>query len=110
MAVAINNIADTVVLSGPQFSEPVYVMGTPSGSNGFVLVNLVGTSSHRFPRSRSLATLCHCCPRISKHDLIGLRQSRLVPKTRNWQPHRLVDDWKSVCSGSPRPPGEDLKS
>lgn len=48
MSLVTNDITDGVVLTGPQFSEPMRVIGTPSTANGFVLVNLVGTRTNTF--------------------------------------------------------------
>lgn len=48
MSATVTEIADAVVLSGPQFSEPMRVIGAPAGGDGFVLVNLVGTRTNTF--------------------------------------------------------------
>ncbi|MEK7674570.1 MAG: DEAD/DEAH box helicase, partial [Verrucomicrobiota bacterium] len=48
MSVSANDIIDSVVLIGSQFSEPMRVIGTPTTGDGFVLVNLVGTRTNTF--------------------------------------------------------------
>jgi hypothetical protein len=48
MSVAANEIADSVVLMGSQFSEPMRVIGNPTVGDGFVIVNLVGTRTSTF--------------------------------------------------------------
>jgi superfamily II DNA or RNA helicase len=48
MSVSANEIVESVVLNGSQFSEPMRVMGNPTVGDGFVLVNLVGTRTNSF--------------------------------------------------------------
>jgi superfamily II DNA or RNA helicase len=48
MSAQLHEIAESVVLVGPQFSEPMRVVGNPSVADGFVLVNLVGTRTNSF--------------------------------------------------------------
>ena len=48
MSVSTSDLADGVVLSGPQFGEPMRVIGNPTAGDGFVLVNLVGTRTSTF--------------------------------------------------------------
>lgn len=48
MSVSANDLGDGVLLTGSQFSEPMRVVGNPSGGDGFVLVNLVGTRTSTF--------------------------------------------------------------
>ncbi|MEI6973008.1 MAG: hypothetical protein WCL44_16005, partial [bacterium] len=43
-----HEITDGVVLVGPQFSEPMRVVGTPNVGDGFVSVNLVGVRANTF--------------------------------------------------------------
>jgi superfamily II DNA or RNA helicase len=57
-----HTIADGVVLSGPQFSEPMRVVGHPTAGDGFVCANLVGTRTNTF---RGNVTL-------TAHDLEGI--------------------------------------
>ena len=48
MSTQLHEVADSVVLVGPQFSEPMRVLGNPTIGEGFVLVNLVGTRTNSF--------------------------------------------------------------
>ena len=48
MSVRADTIAEGVVLSGPQFGEPMRVIGKPSPGDGFVIVNLVGSRTNTF--------------------------------------------------------------
>jgi len=48
MVAEIHEIADGTVLSGPQFDEPMRVVGSPTAGDGFVLANLVGTRTNQF--------------------------------------------------------------
>ena len=44
MSIAANDLADGVVLTGSQFSEPMRVVGNPTAGDGFLLVNPVEVS------------------------------------------------------------------
>ena len=48
MSVTVGEIKEASVLIGPQFSEPMRVIGSPGGGNSFIIVNLVGTRTHTF--------------------------------------------------------------
>ena len=48
MSVTAGEIKEASVLIGPQFSEPMRVIGSPGGGDSFVIVNLVGTRTHTF--------------------------------------------------------------
>jgi hypothetical protein len=48
VSVSVTDLADGVVLTGSQFSEPMRVVGIPTSGDGFVLVNLVGTRTSTF--------------------------------------------------------------
>jgi superfamily II DNA or RNA helicase len=48
MSVTVGEIKEASVLIGPQFSEPMRVIGSPGGGDSFVIVNLVGTRTHTF--------------------------------------------------------------
>ncbi|MCL4785392.1 MAG: DEAD/DEAH box helicase [Verrucomicrobia bacterium] len=48
MGLLANDITDSVVLIGSQFSEPMRVVGNPTAGDGFVIVNLVGTRTSTF--------------------------------------------------------------
>ena len=48
MSVLADEIVESVVLTGSQFSEPMRVIGKPTLGDGFVLVNLVGTRTNTF--------------------------------------------------------------
>jgi superfamily II DNA or RNA helicase/predicted GIY-YIG superfamily endonuclease len=43
-----NEMEDGVVLSGPQFSEPMRVIGSPAVGDGFISANLVGIRTNAF--------------------------------------------------------------
>ena len=66
MSANLGDITDSVVITGPQFSEPMRVIGAPSTGDGFVMVNLVGTRSQTF---RGGVTL-------TKHDLTLIEVER----------------------------------
>src|ERR1039457_2898347 len=48
MSVRADTIVEGVVLTGPQFGEPMRVIGKPSAGDGFVIVNLVGSRTNTF--------------------------------------------------------------
>jgi len=48
MSVSANEIVESAVLTGPQFSEPMLVIGNPTIGDGFVLANLVGSRTNSF--------------------------------------------------------------
>jgi hypothetical protein len=48
MSIAPSDITESAVLIGSQFNEPMRVIGTPAGGDGFIIVNLVGTCTNTF--------------------------------------------------------------
>lgn len=54
MSVSPTDFTDGVVLIGSQFSEPMRVIGNPSGGDGFVILNLVGTRTNTFRQGVTL--------------------------------------------------------
>jgi len=48
MSISASDISEGTVLTGSQFSEPMRVIGNPTGGDCFVLVNLVGTRTSTF--------------------------------------------------------------
>jgi len=78
MSLQPTDLADALVLTGPQFSEPMRVVGIPAVGNGFEVVNLVGTRTQTF---RSGVTL-------SAHDRQTIRAE--APEARSAGNPRLV--------------------
>jgi superfamily II DNA or RNA helicase len=62
MSLQPTDLADALVLTGPQFSEPMRIVGVPAVSDGFVVVNLVGTRTNIFRGGVAFA----------QHDLASL--------------------------------------
>jgi DNA or RNA helicases of superfamily II len=48
MSVSPADIRESTIIVGPQFDEPMRVVGSPAPSDGFVLLNLVGTRTNTF--------------------------------------------------------------
>jgi SNF2 domain-containing protein len=48
MSVSPADIRESTIIVGPQFDEPMRVVGSPAPSDGFVLLNLVGTKTNTF--------------------------------------------------------------
>lgn len=55
VSVSATDLADGVVLTGSQFSEPMRVVGTPAAGDGFVLVRIIAHPLR--PRCRSHLSL-----------------------------------------------------
>ena len=62
----VSDIAEGAVLIGPQFNEPMRVLGSPSVGGAFVIVNLVGTRTNSYKGGVTL----------TKADLRGLQIER----------------------------------
>jgi len=78
MSLVATEIIDGIVLSGSQFSVPIRVIGNPSAGDGFVLVNLVGTSSNIFRGGVTLSSTDLPSMAIKRKEAVFQGKPRLI--------------------------------